>query len=77
MTEKTKPVGFDAVIEALTIFRKYGNPSYPFCCEHDTLHVMMMYDDVTDEADRDRLEEIGFRKSEDLGSWQSTRYGSA
>lgn len=27
------------LIKALQIFMKYGNPAYPFHCEHDILYI--------------------------------------
>ena len=72
----TKPTGFDAVIEALTIFRKYENPTYPFCCEHDILYVHVDYADVSEE-DRARLSDLDFEPNGDVGNFLSHRYGSA
>ena len=71
------PKGFDAVIEALNIFKKYKNPGYPFHCEHDMLYVMVEGDEVTDEEDRKRLEELGFIVDEDTSNYVSFRFGSA
>ena len=72
----SEPTGFDAVIEALTIFKKYDNPHNPFCCEHDTLHVMIEYKDVSDD-DKKRLDELGFIEDSENGTFLSFRYGSA
>lgn len=63
------------LIEALTIFLKYGNPDCPTHCEHDELYVMIDYADVSDE-DKARLAELGFREN-NLGMFSSFRFGSA
>ena len=65
----------DALIEALQIFRKYGNVQFPTHCEHDYLHVMVPYDSVSDE-DKAKLDELGFRADE-FGMFCSTAFGSA
>ena len=70
------PNGFDAVIEALTIFKRHDNPTFPFHCEHDVLHVMVEQEKVPEE-DRVRLSELGFEPSDETGSFMSFRYGSA
>lgn len=49
----------DDLIEALTIFRKYGNPEYPTHCEHDELTVCIDPDLVSDD-DKKKLDELGF-----------------
>lgn len=63
------------LIEALTIFLKYGNPYAPIHCEHDILHVMVTADDVSEE-DKARLEELSF-KPDEYGTFGSYRFGSA
>lgn len=65
------------LIEALTIFLKYGNPRNPTHCEHDTLSVMEIDPDDVTAKDRARLDELGFFVSEADGCFQSFRYGSA
>ena len=68
--------GLDGLIEALTIFRKYGNPSFPTHCEHDVLYVNISYSTVHID-DINRLNDLGFTKNEvDIG-FKSYRYGSA
>lgn len=67
------------LIEALTIFLKYGDPYSPTHCEHDVLTVMIDPADVTDE-DKARLEELSFVPL--VQGWgdttfQSFRFGSA
>ena len=65
------------LIEALTIFLKYGNPRNPTHCEHDVLTISEIDpDDVTPE-DRARLDELGFIVSESERCFISFRYGSA
>lgn len=68
--------GLDAVMEALAIFRKYGNPIAPLHCEHDTLYVMIQ-SDVVSEEDKTTLEELGFFPESDFGVFASFRFGSA
>lgn len=69
--------GFDGLIEALQIFRKYGNPPYPTHCDHDTLYVLIDPEIVSNE-DEERLDELGFIPSDDPPCcFHSFRYGSA
>lgn len=63
------------LIEALQIFLKYGNPSRPTVCAHDTLFVLIDPELVSDE-DIKRLDELGFFPN-DVGGFSSFRYGSA
>ena len=49
----------DDLINALQIFRKYGNPTYPTNCSHDELYVNIDPDDVTDE-DKKKLDKLTF-----------------
>ena len=70
--------GFDAIIEACEIFKKYSDTPHPFHCEHDQLYVNVSPEEVADE-DIDRLDELGFFPGE--GDWTangfiSYRYGS-
>lgn len=67
------------LIEALLIFIKYGDPSSPTHCEHDVLTVMID-PALVSEADKARLEELGFSPGYDdwaEETFQSFRYGSA
>lgn len=65
----------DDLIKALTILRKYGNPSYPTQCEHDVLYVFIDYDSVSDE-DKETLDGLGFIKNTDGGQgFMSFKYG--
>jgi len=67
----------DNLIEALQIFRKYGNPDFPTHCEHDVLWICgISPDDVSDE-DKKRLNEIGFFHNEDDDLFKSYVFGSA
>lgn len=69
--------GFDEVIAAIAIFRKYGNPSSPFHCEHDVLYVTIEPEKVSEE-DKAALDRLGFHpSSEQPECFQSFRYGSA
>jgi hypothetical protein len=65
----------DDLIEALQIFRKYGNPDYPTHCEHDELIVMVDPSGISPE-DIARLDELGFFPSGE-GYFRSTKFGSA
>lgn len=65
------------LIEALTIFLKYGNPRKPTHCEHDVLYILVDPVVVSD-ADKARLDQLGFFPSEDVsGAFASFRFGSA
>lgn len=63
------------LIEALTIFAKYGNPSNPTCFIHDMLLVMAP-ENLSDE-DSDRLKNLSFFYSAEYDCWASYRFGSA
>lgn len=68
--------GFDALIEAFTIFRKYGNPRWPTNCSHDQLSVEADRSVMT-QQDVERLEELGFSPDDELGPcFTSSRFGS-
>jgi hypothetical protein len=54
------------LIEALTIFLKYGDPYSPTHCEHDALYVMIDPEDVSPK-DTLRLEELGFYPDSEHG----------
>lgn len=69
--------GFDALIEALTVLKKYApQTSYPTHCEHDVLTVVGPDPADVSEADMMRLDELGFFVG-DFNSFQSFRFGSA
>jgi len=63
------------LIEALTIFLKYGDPKYPTNCSHDELYVDIDPDKVSEE-DKKRLDELGFFVNEELEGFSSYRFGS-
>lgn len=66
----------DDLIEALTIFRKYGNPSHPVFCGHDQIfiNVPTRPSEMTPE-DAERLKMLSFTHDGDMG-WYSYRFGS-
>lgn len=67
----------DDLIEALQIFRKYGNPDYPTHCEHDELWIMIDPELVSEE-DRIRLDSLGFWANGDgTPTFKSYKFGSA
>ncbi len=65
----------DDLIAALTIFRKYGNPTFPTNCTHDTLGVMIFASEVSQE-DLVALAGLDFHPDE-FGTFYSHRFGSA
>jgi hypothetical protein len=67
----------EQLIEALNIFLKYGNPTYPTHCEHDILAVVDYSKSDIPKADRKRLKELGFFWSNEDEAFISYRYGSA
>lgn len=74
---KDEPRGLDGLIEALQIFRKYGNPPCPTHCRHDELMVVGPgQNDVSDE-DCERLKSLSFEWDSDTECWSSFYYGSA
>jgi hypothetical protein len=64
------------LIEALNIFKKYGDPSHPTHCEHDELTICIDPSLVSKE-DIERLDELGFFVDKDEECFKSFRYGSA
>ena len=67
----------DKLIEALQIFFKYGNPSYPTYCEHDVLTIVDINPADVSEEDKTTLDELGFFINEHEDCFQSYKYGSA
>lgn len=63
------------LIEALNIFLKYGNPTYPTNCSHDELYVDINPDEVSEE-DKKRLDELGFFVNEESEGFSSYKFGS-
>ena len=73
-----EPEGLDALIAALQILRKYGNPRYPTNCSHDELRICGIGPDDVSLEDRKRLDSLGFPASdEEDGYFFSFRFGSA
>lgn len=66
----------DDLIEALQIFRKYKNSTYPTNCSHDVLAIMDISRDMVSSEDHARLMELGFIVDE-YECYISFRYGSA
>ena len=64
----------DELIEALQIFRKYGNPKYPTHCEHDTLYICGIDPEDVSVEDIKKLDELGFFVVDD--GFQSFRFDS-
>lgn len=62
--------------EAFKIFAKYSTDNFPTSCEHDIMYVHVKPTAVSDE-DVAELERLGFDANEDLGNFQSTKFGSA
>lgn len=69
--------GFDALIEAFTIFKKYDDVENPTHCEHDTMYVLVSPDAVS-AKDKKRLKALGFIESHENGQrlFLSFRFGS-
>ena len=71
------------LIEALGIFKKYvpDQNSYefknPFNCEHDILIVTAVKVDDVSEEDAQKLDDLGFFKSEEFECFASFKFGSS
>ena len=63
----------DDLIAALTILRKYGNPTHPTNCSHDELFVCIGAVLVS-PADKEELSRLGFFVEDD--GFKSFRFGS-
>ena len=63
----------DDLIQALLIFRKYGNPKNPTHCEHDQLFVAIDPTLVSEE-DKAMLKKLSFTPEDD--AFYSYRFGS-
>ncbi len=59
--------GLDALIEALTILRKYANPHTPATCEHREIWIRGIATKEVSTTDIDRLETLGFDITADCG----------
>lgn len=68
--------GFDALIAAFGIFKKYAQPAYPTGCEHDELYVYVDSDLVRAD-DIAALSTLGFVAARGAGGFISYRFGSA
>lgn len=69
------------LIEALTIFLKYGNPDNPTHCEHDVMQICLDIDPKEVSAeDLKRLQKLGFHATDEDddydGGFISYRFGS-
>ena len=63
------------LIKALQIFAKYTDRKFPTGCSHDTLHVYVD-PDLVSEAAKTKLEELGFFVGEEWPDhFISFRYG--
>lgn len=76
--DDAKQSGLDRLIEALTIFKKYGRGSaWPTNCDHD---VFAVCDGITKEEvspeDAERLDSLGFSWSDSSDCWVSFSFGS-
>ncbi|NIT79522.1 MAG: hypothetical protein GWN58_32720 [Anaerolineae bacterium] len=71
--------GLDALIEALQILRKYGNPIAPTHCEHDVMTICGIDPEQVSDEDKARLEKLHFRVANEWGelAFISTYFGSA
>lgn len=67
----------EKLIEALQIFLKYQNHTYPTHCEHDILLVVGITEEEVSQEDKDKLSELKFHWNSEYDSWASYRYGSA
>lgn len=68
-----------ALIEALQIFLKYGNPTFPTHCEHDVLAIVGIDPAEVSIEDTKKLDDLGFFVSTEWGDqhFRSYHYGSA
>jgi AAA15 family ATPase/GTPase len=64
------------LIKALNIFMKYGSPSCPFHCEHDTLYICGINYSEVSEGDKKLLDSLGFFEDSEDDGFMSFRYGS-
>ena len=67
----------DDLIEALQIFRKYGNPDFPTHCEHDELTICGIDPEDVSKEDKKKLNKLGFFQEDSDGCFKSFRFGSA
>jgi hypothetical protein len=67
----------EKLIEALQIFLKYRNETYPTHCEHDILMISRITEDEVSQDDKKRLNDLEFNWNSEYECWTSYRYGSA
>ena len=67
----------EQLIQALTIFLKYGNPEHPTHCEHDILYICGIDPDDVSAEDTEKLDSLGFFVNSEHDGFASFRYGSA
>ncbi len=65
------------LIQALRIFQKYQDVTYPTNCEHDVMYIMKITQDEVSDTDKAELETLGFHWDEEVGCWATFKYGSA
>ncbi len=72
------PPMLSELVEALTIFLKYGDVAWPTHCEHDEMVIANLHECATiSPEDHTRLEELGFGWDEDDERYKSYAFGSA
>lgn len=77
MSENDKEGTISELIEALDIFKSYGDKLWPTHCEHDVLLVTVDPEVVSDK-DKARLDALGFFVGEEYPEcFTSFRFGSA
>lgn len=67
----------EKLIEALQIFLKYKNETFPTHCEHDILMVVGITEEEISDEDTLKLNELKFFWNSEYDGWTSYRYGSA
>lgn len=65
----------DELIEALEIFKKYANLTYPTKCTTNAFHVMIKTDTVS-KNDKAKLGQLSFAPNFDYQCFTSYRFGS-
>jgi hypothetical protein len=65
------------LIEALQLFQRYHDRNYPTVCCHDVLIVVGFKKGEVTALDEARLNDLGFRWSDEYDGWASTLFGSA
>jgi len=70
--------GLQDLIESLTIFAKYQDPTHaPTICEHDVLIIVGIEKGSVTAGDAARLKVLGWFWSSEYDNWASFRFGSA